>query len=210
MAVLLCILFVMLILVHLFACATERNILHTATKPLLMPLLALWYALSADAPSALVIAALLCGAAGDTFLLFPAGRRLLFGAGVLAFAVGHVLYILYMLPLIASPNILLSVLFALVFGAAVFAVYRHSGSDVPKVLRPGLLVYMSLLAGLGFFAGLYLLSGHSALALIGALFFMFSDYLLLIQTFRREAAYTNVMVMLTYCVAQLLLMLAFR
>lgn len=62
---------------------------HLLTKPLLMPLLAVYAALR-GAPR-LLIAAVLCGWAGDTLLLSDADPAFL--AGMAAFAAGHVCYL---------------------------------------------------------------------------------------------------------------------
>ena len=54
-------------LVHLYACFTARFKLRAATKPLLMPLLAALYLVSAKSPHPLVACALLLGAVGMFF-----------------------------------------------------------------------------------------------------------------------------------------------
>jgi uncharacterized membrane protein YhhN len=73
----------------LVALAAGADVVHTVVKPLLMPLLAA-HAATRGGPRLLVMA-LLCGWAGDTLLLFEADPAFL--AGMAAFAVGHVCYL---------------------------------------------------------------------------------------------------------------------
>ncbi|MBA4859819.1 lysoplasmalogenase [Streptomyces sp. PSKA54] len=73
----------------LVALAAGADVVHTVVKPLLMPLLAA-HAAAGGGPR-LLVGALLCGWAGDTLLLFEAEPAFL--AGMAAFAVGHVCYL---------------------------------------------------------------------------------------------------------------------
>ncbi|WP_165985767.1 lysoplasmalogenase [Streptomyces sp. YIM 98790] len=75
--------------IHVFALTAGADPVATATKPLLMPLLACWV-LARRGPR-LLTAALLCGWAGDV-LLMPDSEPL-FLAGMGAFALGHLCYL---------------------------------------------------------------------------------------------------------------------
>ena len=77
--------------VHLLALGFDWPAVSTATKPLLMPVLAV-YAVLAARPGrpVLLVAAVLCGWAGDVLLMLDAPTAFLAGMG--AFAAGHVLY----------------------------------------------------------------------------------------------------------------------
>jgi uncharacterized membrane protein YhhN len=82
-------LFCVLAAVHLAAVAQDYDLVRSLSKPLLMPLLALW-ARSQGAPR-LLVAALLCGCGGD--LLLDVGGTAAFLAGMACFAAGHVCYL---------------------------------------------------------------------------------------------------------------------
>ncbi|KOG28724.1 lysoplasmalogenase [Streptomyces resistomycificus] len=77
------------VLLDLVSLAAGHDAGHTVAKPLLMPLLAAWAALS-GAPR-LLLAALLCGWGGDILLLSDAEPAFL--AGMASFAAGHICYL---------------------------------------------------------------------------------------------------------------------
>ena len=77
--------------VDLYCLIKEDKKKNKIFKPMLMPLLAVCYVLTANHVKPLVIAALLLGCAGDTFLL---GEGIWFAAGLLAFLAGHICYMI--------------------------------------------------------------------------------------------------------------------
>nr|WP_245796120.1 lysoplasmalogenase [Actinacidiphila alni] len=71
------------------AIALDQHLVQLATKPLLMPALAAWAA-ARGAPRAL-LAALMCGCAGD--VLLEIGGTVPFLLGMAGFAAGHICYL---------------------------------------------------------------------------------------------------------------------
>ena len=89
--------------VQLVTAMTERTRARQITKPVLMPLLLLFYWLKADAPTFLVMLALVLSTMGDIFLLWP-GKQGTFIAGLLSFLTAHVLYIVVFAGAAARAN----------------------------------------------------------------------------------------------------------
>lgn len=197
---------------HLFACASrDRLMLRRISKCLLMPLLAVCYALFAKEPSSLVIAAILFGFAGDLVLLFRP-RKWAFPAGIFAFAAGHAFYIASFSRRIASlpPWYFVAICaFLTIFCAMVLTRYLWKG--LPKKLRPPCFLYMIIIGSMVSSAALFTLFGDSAyrfLAAIGATLFALSDTALSIDAFHHPVRHRNVIVMSTYIAAQVLIVSA--
>ncbi|WP_436232720.1 lysoplasmalogenase [Actinacidiphila alni] len=81
--------FCALAVLHLAAIALDQHLVQLATKPLLMPALAAWAA-ARGAPRTL-LAALMCGCAGD--VLLEIGGTVPFLLGMAGFAAGHICYL---------------------------------------------------------------------------------------------------------------------
>ncbi len=200
--------FAVLAAVHLYACARQLQKLRRFTKPFLMPVLMLWYTLSAQAPSALIALALLCGCVGDFFLLHDERKRNLY-AGIASFAAGHVLYLAFFLPRIQLPAWWVLALLAAVYGAGLlwscFRIKPHAKKD----MLAGSALYAALLCFMSACAALYALSGYNVLPLLGSLLFLISDSILSNEILVKETRYGTFAVMSTYIAAQTLLTVGF-
>ncbi|MGQ4488891.1 lysoplasmalogenase [Streptomyces sp. 372A] len=189
-----------LLVAFLVACAvdlagvlTGPDWLHLGAKPLLMPLLA-GYALARRAPR-LLIAALLCGWAGDVLLL--ADSDLAFLVGMAGFAAGHVCYLVLfgrargaLLPALAYAAVL-----------TVFLVLLWDG--LPAGLRVPMAGYSLLLTAMAYRSGV--LGRYAA---TGGALFLLSDALIATGIADRpQLPASGFWVMLTYVAAQLLLTL---
>ncbi|MFJ8886511.1 lysoplasmalogenase [Streptomyces sp. NPDC102402] len=177
--------------VHLAGLLAGADAVHTATKPLLMLLLAA-YAAARGGPR-LLIAALLCGWAGDVLLMPDAESAFLAGMGF--FAVGHVCYLALFGRAPVRPVTGLAYAVVLV----VFVVLLWPG--LPGGLRVPLAGYSLLLTAMAWRAGV--LGPHAAL---GGALFLFSDALIAtgIAEWPQLPAH-DFWVMLTYLAAQYLL-----
>ena len=195
---------------HLIACYRRYPKLRTVTKALLMPLLCALYAVSVPKPRLLVVAALVFGWLGDVFLLFKNGRLSML-LGICSFALGHIFYIGAMLSAHPSFHVLMLIPIALCALWLTF-VYKKLIPYAPRSLRKPGFLYALLLSWTGLSA-LYLLLLTQRfpylVAFVGGLFFMVSDTLLTGQQYRKETRHGNFYVMLTYIIAQSLLVLGF-
>lgn len=196
--------------VHLIACYRRLPRLRTSTKVLLMPLLCAVYLAASPHLRLLVIVALLFGWLGDVFLLFKSSRIMML-CGICAFALGHIFYVGAMLSDHPTVHILIFVP-ALLCALWLTFVYKKLLPYAPKSLRKPGFVYALLLSCTGLTA-LYLLLTTQRFAylvcFVGGLFFLISDTILTGQQYRRETKHGNFYVMLTYIVAQSLLIFGF-
>ena len=199
-------LYLLVVALHLFACASrDRLMLRRITKCCLMPLLLLNYVVFAAVASPLVVAAILCGFVGDVFLLFRP-RRWSFPAGILSFAAGHVFYIVRFLKGVTiSPAWYVCVVLGLIGLLSTVLLMRYLWKGLPKKLRPPSFLYMLIIASMASCAVLFAFYGASTLrglAAIGGLIFVVSDSTLSIDAFHHPVRYRNVIVMSTYIAAQ--------
>ena len=200
--------FAILTIVQLYACAKEKQTLRRYTKPFLMPLLFLWYALFAPEPATVVALALWCGCAGDFFLLHDEKRKNLF-AGIGCFAAGHVLYLFFLIPRIQWPAWWVTALLALGYAAGLVFTCLRIRPHAKDVLFFGSAGYALLLCVMSACAALYALSGGGILPWIGSLLFLGSDSILSNEILVKRTRYGTLAVMSTYIAAQFLLILGF-
>lgn len=201
-------LFIGVSVLHLIACYRRYPKIRSVTKVLLMPLLCALYLIAAPEWKLLVAAALVFGWIGDVFLLFKS-KKIFMLLGICAFALGHVFYVGAMLSAHPAPHILILIPIVLCAVWMTF-VYKILLPYAPKSLRKPGFVY-ALLLSLTSLSALYLLlvtqKAAYLIAFIGGLFFMLSDTLLTGQQYRKELKHGNFYVMLTYIIAQALLIL---
>lgn len=203
--------FILFSLAHLAAEAAWSRTGRYITKPFLMPFLLLYYVTSAGELNGLLIAALAFGWLGDVFLMIPDPRntRRFFKPGLLAFLLGHILYIAVFaayLPRASSVP---------VWGWAALAVYVATGIVgyrliVPHAgkMLPAIIVYIIIIVLMG--ASTVLPLGSAATcgavtAMAGAFIFMLSDTLNAYNRFVREIPFERLFTMGTYLVGQFLL-----
>lgn len=198
---------------HLAACGLGRQRLRYLTKLMLMPLVCGLYLALTGKPSLVVVAAMLCGWAGDWFMIYK-HREAFLAAGMAAFGLGHIFYVAHIgvLAAEAQPRLFTVLAAILLPGAIALSVFFALRTRIPKELRlPGLL-YGLLLASLGSAAFIGLRAGApgAGYLLAGACLFLCSDGILAFETFRDgDSNAADVAVMLTYIAAQLLLALGF-
>lgn len=202
--------------VHLFACANKNLLmLRRVSKCLLMPLLAACYMLFASAPSTFVIAAILFGFSGDLILLFRP-RKWAFPAGILAFATGHIFYIISFLKRVSvTPPWYVIAIMAVAIIACAVTLMRYIWKGMPRKLCPPSFLYMLIIGTMvstSILFSLYSVSSYRWLAGIGGILFAISDTTLSIDAFSHPVRNRNIIVMSTYIVAQTLIVsaLAFR
>ncbi len=208
--------FVVNVLMHIFAIAKQKEGLQRVTKVLLMPLLALCFFLlwrcTGDEPVPwFVIVALLFGCVGDACMIDP-HHPVAFPLGLAAFSVGHVFYILQMLMITAAPEPWLIVLLIVVYGAGVVMTLKKLMPYLPKKLWGGCLLYMILLSTLSAMAATGMLTDLSlgtACIFVGTLLFLLSDIILSFEIFKGETKNGNLRVMITYIAAQILIAAGF-
>jgi uncharacterized membrane protein YhhN len=203
--------------IHIVSEAIENKTLRYITKPLLVPMILLYYTTGIFIELAithilwLLVIALIFGWLGDVFLMLGReGNYFMLGLG--SFLIGHIFYIiLYTLVIFSFGNLLLFpiwgwLLIIPILVIAGFFYYRIRGKmedlTVPTV------IYLVIISLMSFFA-LLLLSVPNLLAFslvyIGACLFMISDGMIAVDKFDVKIPYSRVFVMLTYATAQFLI-----
>jgi len=158
------------------------------------------------------VAALVCSLLGDVLLMLP---RNLFVAGLSAFLVGHVLFIVGLLqppqppgsPPFAFSTEGLVVAAVVILAAAAWPaslIFRALGRDGHRELVAPVAVYLVAIATMAVLA----CNVGVPAAAVGALAFVVSDSVLAVNRFVRPLPHGDVTVHVTYHVAQLLLVLS--
>lgn len=203
--------FALATVVDLVGNLTGPEVLHLIAKPLLMSSLAvgIWLLLRERAVytsrHCTLVAALLCGCAGDILLMFPSGECFLAGMG--AFFAGHVLYYCTLpspfrgrtgLEKILSLVILAGILAGIVSLASIFKVPGFMGACVTAYSCAfAFLIHASLMAAWRHRSGKY------AIAALGFLVFAVSDSMVAAAHFTSfRLPCHGFWVMFTYILAQ--------
>ena len=182
------------------------------TKPLLMPVLAIYYVMNAPQIHWILVIALFFAFLGDIFLIWPE-KKLLFLGGLIFFAIMQILYIVFISAYqVACVNWSLvfstaALVFLAIGGTIFFKLYNYLGS-----MKIPVLFYILLVVSVGFLCFLNMAGNFNKYYLfqfIGALFFMISDTILAFVSFRKPVRYANLWIMATYINAQLFLFAGF-
>lgn len=190
------------------------NNLHFLSKPLIVSTLILYFFFTTPrhetVAKRLTIFALVFSLLGDVLLLFVFKSELFFMGGLLAFLIAHILYCLVFLK---QRNSTLKP-----YGITILLIIYAIGLFI--LINPGLgdlvipvLAYISII--LLMVVTSYLRKGNAPnnsfkLVFLGALFFMISDSILAVNKFYMPVPYSNFSIMLTYALAQLLIVLGLK
>lgn len=203
------ILFALVFLIDLIAVYSNNASLRFITKPLLMPLLAIYLLLhTSSVTSSLkvwIFLALFFSWLGDIFLLFDTEGSNFFLLGLSAFLVAQVFYIVFFHNIrmreYIRGNALLLLLVILYYSILISVLTPYLGSmKLPVRIYGVVLSFMLMLAmhpmlGKNKKAGLWMM--------IGAILFVASDSLLAFNKFFSAFNYAGLIIMLTYGLAQL-------
>lgn len=188
--------------------------LHFISKPLILSALITYFWLTTKPTNKrlkqLTLMALFFSLVGDVLLLFVFKSEFFFIGGLLAFLVAHILYCLLFLN---QRNSSLKpygviVLFA-IYAIGLFAMLYPGLGDL---LIP-VIVYMLVIILMGVTAYLRKENVSSLsfkLVFIGALLFMLSDSILALNKFYTPIPYSSFSIMLSYALAQLLIVLGIK
>ncbi len=180
------------------------------TKPLLMPLLMIYVYKSSlgntTARILLLFVALLFSWLGDVVLMYQENETY-FMAGIGLFLVAQITYIFVLKKsMYQKPSLdLMKVLPFLIYAGILFYVLLPAGDfTVPIIIYGLVIMIMAIMARTR--------EGNTAqnsyqLALLGSLLFLASDSILAFNAFHTAIPYAGVLIMSTYCGAQLLLVL---
>jgi len=214
-------LFANIVLLIIFATAAVGNLMAwgfnktrwvPVTKPVLMPVLAIYYVLNCPDVKLVLVFALLFAFLGDVFLIWPQ-KKLFFICGLAFFMIMQVLYVIFIVKNQVNdvgytvPALAASLVF-LVFGAMIYLkLYRFLNE-----MKIPVLVYVMVLLTVSFLCFVNMIANFnrfSVVEFLGAVFFVVSDTILAFDSFRRPVRYANLWIMATYINAQLFLFAGF-
>jgi len=209
--VLLCI-FVYASVGNLMAWSYNKPLWVLLTKPLLMPVLAIYYVLNCVTVEYILVFALLFAFLGDFFLIWPQ-KKIFFIGGLVFFLIMQLLYIIFITTKQLTPEMfsLPVILAALGFLIAGVLIYLNLNKFLKEMKIP-VLVYMLVILTIGFLCFVNMLGNFNRfnlLEFLGALFFIVSDTILAFDSFKKPVKMANLWIMSTYINAQLFLFAGF-
>lgn len=203
------ILFLLLSSLNIISIKKHNKSIRIITKPLLMPTLLFAYLYNASCSSNSIVFALIFGFLGDTFLL---GDGIFFTAGLISFLLGHIFYIAALLtPIYLSKIPFYIYIFILPYLIYGFIVYNKLSPFMKSIKLQGLLYFIVLIfMSFSSFLRIYSIHGYQFwFPLIGSILFVMSDTVLAFNEFKSTTAFREIIVMLTYIMAQLLIVIGF-
>jgi uncharacterized membrane protein YhhN len=203
------IIFLLILLADLIAVYSDNENLRTITKPLLMPMLTIYFLAQTKFTSsnlkAWIFFALFFSWAGDVLLIFEERNSVFFLLGLSAFFIAQVCYIIFFHNIrmreYIRGNALLLLLAIVYYGTLISILSPYLGDlRLPVRIYGVVLSFMLMLAMHTMFsknkkAGLWMM--------IGAILFVASDSLLAFNKFYATFNYAGIIIMLTYGLAQL-------
>lgn len=206
--------------INVYGCWSMNKRMAGISKAFLMPLvIAIYFAAIYRSNGEIILAAIsiplllgmLCGYAGDLFLL----KDSLFTAGLAAFLCGHIFYIIaFAKDVVWQPSTALLLLVLVPYIVYILWLKKHLIPFVPKNMKAPVFVYMGAIVAMSVFAFLRFSAVGSGLSaeyifytFLGSVLFVASDSILAMTVFKRDVgSFMEVGVMITYVFAQFLIM----
>jgi len=207
------ILFVAVLLVDLAAVYFKNETLRYITKPLLMPLLVIYFVYAVRSfPSSLkkwIILALAFSWLGDVLLMFESAKSSFFIFGLVAFLIAHIFYIVLFDQLRVKEKIKQSLFPLLPIAIYYILLMTLLQPYLGKMQKPVSVYGLVISIMLSFAVDLWRSKDRVAsfLIILGAILFITSDSLLAINKFYQSFEFAGIAIMLTYGLAQLLITL---
>jgi len=203
------IVYIFLLLANLTSAFINNDALRSISKPLLMPVLALYFFTqtrrAATPLKTWIVLALGFSWLGDILLMFEERNSIFFLLGLSAFLVAQVFYIVFFHNIrmreYIRGNALLLLIVIVYYFILISVISPHLGNlKLPVRIYGVVLSFMVMLAMHTMFsknkrAGMWMM--------IGAILFVASDSLLALNKFYASFDYSTVIIMLTYGIAQL-------
>jgi len=207
------VLFLIVLLVDMFAVYTNNELLRYITKPLLMPVLIAFFIFQTkDLTSSLkkwITLALVFSWAGDVLLMFESTNSSFFIFGLVAFLIAHVFYILFYENVIGKEGLRKNYwwfLPVIIYYIALIYILSPNLGDMKLPVRIyGIVISYMLIKALQ--TGGIKNFGAATLMIVGAVLFITSDSILAINKFYQSFENEGIAIMFTYGIAQLLITL---
>ena len=206
-------LFLIVLLADLVAVYTNNETLRYVTKPLIMPMLIIYFLAETNSfitsLKKLIVLALIFSWAGDVLLVFESTSSNFFIFGLVAFLIAHIFYILFYENVIRKDGIRKNYwwfLPVIIYYIALIYILSPNLGDMKLPVRIyGVVISYMLIQALQ--TGGIKNFGAATLMIAGAVLFITSDSILAINKFYEPFKYAGIAIMLTYGLAQLLITL---
>lgn len=203
------ILFLVLSILNITSIKNQNKPMRIITKSLLMPVLLFSYLCNSSYPSCMIVMALISGFLGDIFLL---GSGIFFTLGLLSFLSGHIFYIsAFLSPVFLSRTPIYIYIFILPYLIYGFIIYNKLCPFMKSMNIQGLLYFIVLISmSFSSFVRINTVHGYQFwFPFIGSILFVISDTVLAFNEFKSKTICKEIIVMLTYTMAQLLIIIGF-
>lgn len=205
------IIYLAVLAIDLYAVYTVNETIRYITKPLLMPLLVVYFITNtkpfASALKKWIVLALLFSWLGDLMLMFESANDNFFIFGLVAFLLAHIFYILFYENVIrlesVKKNYLWFIPVLIYYTVLIYVLSPHLGDMKLPVRIYGIVISYMLIQALQ--VGKIKNTVAAALMIAGAIFFITSDSILALNKFYKQFEYAGILIMITYGIAQLLI-----
>jgi uncharacterized membrane protein YhhN len=199
--------FVVVFICELVGVRLKNELLQLIFKPLIVPAIAGYFFTQLNIAGSMpkwILLALFFSFAGDVLLMFQAKDQLFFLLGLSAFLIAHIFYIIFFYKIKIKEQVKSSILFLLIaaiyYAALISWLFPYLGQMKMPVCVYGIIISIM------FLLAMHLLSIKNKAAgtkiFLGALLFVTSDSILAINKFYQPFEIANVIIMLTYGLAQ--------
>ena len=206
------ILFLIVLAIDLFAAYSGNETLRYFSKPLLMPLLIVYFIFNTNTGTSLkkwIVLALVFSWLGDVLLMFEARNNIFFIFGLVAFLIAHIFYILFYENILKLENLKknywLFIPVLIYYVALIYLLSPHLGEMKLPVRVYGVVISYMLIQA--FQVARIKNRAASAMMITGAILFIASDSILAMNKFYQPFELAGISIMITYGMAQLLITL---
>lgn len=206
------ILFLIVLAIDLFAAYSGNETLRYFSKPLLMPLLIVYFIFNTNTGTSLkkwIVLALVFSWLGDVLLMFEARNNIFFIFGLVAFLIAHIFYILFYENILKLENLKknywLFIPVLIYYVALIYLLSPHLGEMKLPVRVYGVVISYMLIQALQITR--IKNRAASAMMITGAILFIASDSILAMNKFYQPFELAGIAIMITYGMAQLLITL---
>jgi len=204
--------FALIVLLELICGSTDSlSQLHYVTKPLVLVSLIIFFLKHNEhldpKTKTVMLLALLFSLLGDILLMFVENSSNFFIGGLVAFLLAHVMYILVFLKKRNQKKVSIPITFVLIiYASGLFYVLKDSLGEMFIPVIAYILVILSMVISASLRKNSVSKASYN-LVFIGALFFMVSDSVLAVNKFYNPIPLSNILIMLTYAIAQYLIVI---
>ena len=205
------IIYLAVLAIDLYAVYTVNQTIRYITKPLLMPLLVVYFTTNtkpfASSLKKWIVLALLFSWLGDLMLMFESANGNFFIFGLVAFLLAHIFYILFYENVLrlesVKKNYLWFIPVLIYYTVLIYVLSPHLGDMKLPVRIYGIVISYMLIQALQ--VGKIKNPVAAALMIAGAMLFITSDSILALNKFYKQFEYAGILIMITYGIAQLLI-----